>query len=148
MQSLRRIVLTTMSLGMLVPQVITSAQAAEPLVQSRCVPERDAEPGAAPKWRVFRLPRPEQHPVGTKDPHMGRFPPANAPTHVAGGAHVMRGQCDDCCRCGACLPWTNLLRPPVSYSLCDWVAEHPVLGYTAITAAIVVPIVVVDQNNN
>jgi hypothetical protein len=148
MQSLRGTILATISLGLLIPQGVPSACAAEPLVQTRWAPDSDAEPGATRQWRVFRLPPPEAAPVGRQDPRIGRYAPANPPTQVAGGANVVRGQCDGCGHCGACRPWSNLLRPPVRYSLYDWVSEHPVLGYTAITAAIVVPIVIVDENNN
>ena len=36
---------------------------------------------------------------------------------------------------------------PIGYSLYDMIEEHPVLAYTALTAAIVVPIVVINEND-
>ena len=39
-------------------------------------------------------------------------------------------------------------RPPVSYSLGSWMSSHPVLTYTALTAAIVIPIVAIADDDD
>jgi hypothetical protein len=55
---------------------------------------------------------------------------------------------------GQCPPGTVFVGNPcnrhrhVRRSLYDWFEQHPVLGYTFVTAAIVVPIVVVSENRD
>ena len=39
-------------------------------------------------------------------------------------------------------------RSPVSYSLGSWMSSHPVLTYTALTAAIVIPIVAIADDDD
>ncbi len=76
---------------------------------------------------------------------------AATPTYYAGHGHVVGAACGSCGHCRQCGDWARLLggrRRPVAFSLYDWFAEHPVLSYTAVTAAIVVPIVVFNENRN
>lgn len=58
---------------------------------------------------------------------------------------VVRGQCPTC---GPAQRFVRGRRRRVAFSLYDLFEQHPVLAYTAITAAIAVPIIVINENND